>query len=106
MAERKQDEREWTVTRGGREGAEWDVRKQRSEVDREVKCVGLNIWKNGMERKSSLEWYKEKECMYERWYDGSLGGDRLFRAQAQCMDVTERNYRWSESCSKVCYGRG
>ena len=50
-----------------------------------------------------MEWYKEKEApMYERWYDGSLGGDLLFRARAQCMDVNERNYRWSESRSKVC----
>ena len=41
--------------------------------------------------------------MYERWYDGSLGGDLLFRARAQwCTDENERNYRWSESCSKVC----
>ncbi|MPC59521.1 hypothetical protein E2C01_053544 [Portunus trituberculatus] len=45
---------------------------------------------------------KAKEApMYERWYDGSLGGD-LFRARAQCMDVNTRNYRWSESRSKVC----
>ena len=51
---RNQDEREWIVTRGGskdniileslrgRVGAEWDVRKWKSEIDREVKCVGLN----------------------------------------------------------------
>ena len=32
---------------------------------------------------------------------GSLGGNILFRARAQCMDVNERNYRWSESCNKV-----
>ena len=56
-----------------------------------------------MEHKSTLEWYREKEApMYERWYDGSLGGDLLFRARAQCMDVNARNYRWSESRSKVC----
>ena len=40
--------------------------------------------------------------MYEKWYDGSLGGDLLFRARAQCMDVNARSYRWSESRSKVC----
>ncbi|MPC76616.1 hypothetical protein E2C01_071033 [Portunus trituberculatus] len=40
--------------------------------------------------------------MYEKWYDGSLGGDFLFRARAQCMDVNARNSRWSESRSKVC----
>ncbi|MPC95044.1 hypothetical protein E2C01_090238 [Portunus trituberculatus] len=39
--------------------------------------------------------------MYERWYDGSLGGD-FFRVRAQCMDVNARNYKWSESRSKVC----
>ncbi|MPC67146.1 hypothetical protein E2C01_061312 [Portunus trituberculatus] len=56
-----------------------------------------------MERKSTLEWYKEKEIpMYERWYDDSLGGDLLFQARAQCMNVNARNYRWSEPCSKVC----
>ena len=61
MAGRNQDEREWILTKGGRVGAEWDVRKWKSEIDR-VKCVGLNIWKNGMERKSTMEWYKEKEA--------------------------------------------
>ena len=70
------------------------MRKWKSEIDREVKCVGLNIWKNGMGRKSTMEWYKEKDApMYERWYDGSLGGDLLLRARTQCMDVNERNYR-------------
>ena len=40
--------------------------------------------------------------LYVKWYDGSLGGDRLLRARAQCMDVNARSYRWSESRSKVC----
>ena len=43
MAGRNQEELEWIVTRGGRVGADWDVRKWKSEIDREVKCVGLNI---------------------------------------------------------------
>ena len=46
MAGRNQNEREWMVRRGGRVGAEWDVKKWKSEIEREVKCVGLNIWKN------------------------------------------------------------
>ena len=56
-----------------------------------------------MERKSTMEWYREKEapkCV--TWYEGSLGGDLLFRARAKCMEVNARNYRWSESRSKVC----
>ena len=31
-----------------------------------------------------------------------MGGDFLFRARAQCIDVNARNYRQSESHSKVC----
>ena len=103
MAGMNQNEREWIVTRGGRVGTEWDVRKWKSEIDREVKSVGLNEWRSGMERKTTLEWYKVKEApRYERWYDGSLGGDLLFRARAQSMDVNARSYRWSESRSKGC----
>ena len=86
-----------------REGLEWDVRKWKSEIDKRVKGVGLSKWKTEMERKKTLGWYIEKETpMYVRWYDGSLGGDLLFRARAQCMDVNVRNYRWSEFRSKVC----
>ncbi len=56
-----------------------------------------------MEGKTTLEWYKEKEApQCESWYDGSLAGDLLFQARAQCMNVNTRNYRWSESRSKVC----
>ena len=65
--------------------------------------MGLGKWKTEMERKKTLEWYKEEEApMYVRWYDGSLGSDLLFRARAQCMDVNAGNYRWSESRTKVC----
>ena len=56
-----------------------------------------------MERKSTLVWYKSKECpKYEKWYDGGFGSELLFRARAKCMEVNERTYRWSESGSKVC----
>ena len=79
------------------------MRKWEKVIDQEVKRVGLSKWRNEMERKNTLEWYKEKETpAYERWYDGSLGSDLLFRARAQCMDVNVRNYRWSESGSKEC----
>ena len=94
---------EWRMLHRNGEGHEWDVRKWKNVIDKEVRQVGLSKWKNDMERKKTLEWFKEKEApMYVRWYDGSLGGDLLFRARAQCMDVNTRNYRWSESHSKVC----
>ena len=92
----KDDEQKYRRVRVGCEKVE-------TVIDKTAKGVGLSKWKTEMERKKTLEWYREKELpMYVRWYDGSLGGDLLFRARAQCMDVNARNYRWSESRSKVC----
>ena len=72
MAGRDQNEREWVVSRGGRVGSEWDVRKWKNEIDKEVKCVGLNKWKNEIWDKRVLWNGIEKVApMYERWYDGS-----------------------------------
>ena len=77
-----------------REGLEWDVKKWKSEINRTVKRVGLSKWKIEIERKKTLEWFREKEApMYVKWYDGSLNGDLLFRPRVQCMDVNARNYR-------------
>ncbi|XP_050694867.1 uncharacterized protein LOC126984800 isoform X3 [Eriocheir sinensis] len=94
---------EWKVTDRNSEGLEWNVRKWKKEIDSAVKGDGLRRWKHVMERKTTLEWYREKEApQCVSWYDGSLGGDLLFQARAQCMNVNARNYRWSESRSKVC----
>ena len=51
MAGRNQDESEWMVSRAGRVGAEWDVRKWKSEIDRGGVC-GTEYMK---------EWYGTKE---------------------------------------------
>ncbi len=55
MAGRNQNECEWVVSKGGRVATKWDVRKWKSEIDKEVKRVGLNEWTNEMEQKSTLE---------------------------------------------------
>ena len=94
---------EWLMINRNGEGSEWDVKKWKTEIDRVVKDVGLRKWRNEMEKKKTLEWYKEKKVpSYESLYDGSLGSDLLFQARTQCMDVNARNYRWSESGSKEC----
>ena len=99
----RQGVHEWRMEYDNDEVNELDVRMWKNVIDKEVKGVGLRKWRNEVERKSTLVWYKDKEApAYERWYDGSLGSDLLFRARAQCMDVNARNYRWSESHSKVC----
>ncbi|MPC10999.1 hypothetical protein E2C01_003649 [Portunus trituberculatus] len=105
-AEGRHVESDWSkIVRNG-EALEWDVRKWKSEIDKRVKCMELNEWRNEMEHKSSLQWYRGKEApMYEKWYNCSLGGDILFRAWTQCMNVSARSYRsWynNETSKSYC----
>ena len=68
--EGRQHEYEWEVLSRSGEGLEWDGRKWKNEIDRVVKGAGLCKWKNGMEQKRTVEWFREKERpMYERWHD-------------------------------------
>ena len=41
--------------------------KQKNEIDRRVKSVVLNKWKNETEQKSTLEWYTYKENAAPRY---------------------------------------
>ena len=52
---------EWRMTDRNREGAEWDERKWKKKIDITVKTDGLSEWKNRMDRKETLRWYREKE---------------------------------------------
>ena len=66
-----------------------------------MKADGLSEWKNRMDRKETLRWYREKEApKHEVWYDDSLSGDLLFRVRAQCVQVNDRTYRWPEDRRK------
>ena len=53
---------EWRLMNRSREGLEWEGRKWKSEIDGEVRHVGLRNWKYKMEQKKTLEWYREKEA--------------------------------------------
>ncbi|MPC20105.1 hypothetical protein E2C01_013037 [Portunus trituberculatus] len=57
-------ESDWSIVIRNGEGREWDVRKWKSEIDKVMKHVGLSEWKNKMEQKSTLEWYRKRpQCM-------------------------------------------
>ena len=101
--ERERPRFEWKMSDCNGMGCDWDVKEWRKMIDDCVKEEGLRKWRMGMEVKGSLAWYKMKGApQYVSWYDGSLGGDLLFQARAQCMNVNARNYRWSDSGNKVC----
>ena len=37
----------------------------------------------------------------ETWYDGSIGGQLLFKARTQSLELNARTYRWSKNCKKL-----
>ena len=60
VTERGQKIYEWKMTRGKGEGPDWNFSKWKNVIGKEVKRVGLNEWKNEMERKKTSEYCKEK----------------------------------------------
>ena len=94
---------EWRIVLENGDGMNRSVKQWINEINERVKKVGLSKQREGMERKSTLVWYKSKEYpKYEKWYDGGFGSELLFRARVKCMEVNDRIYRWSESGSKAC----
>ena len=72
-------------------------------IDKRVSRYGLNKWKRGMNEKVTLEWYASKECpKYEKYYDGSVGSQLLFKVRTQSLELNARTYRWNEGGVKRC----
>jgi hypothetical protein len=93
----------WVIVNERGIGYEWDERNWKRVIDRRVKEVGRDKWKQGIMSKATLEWYEGKErpkC--ERWYDGSWGSQLLFKARSQSLELNARTYRWNERRSKSC----
>ncbi len=94
---------EWRMLSENGVGNEWSMQKWKIVVDGRVKEMGLRKWKNGINEKVTLAWYRYKEkpkreCMY----DGSYGSELLFKARTMSLEVNARTYRWSESGIKTC----
>jgi len=77
-------------------------------VERAIYKYGQDVWRKGINEKSTLRFYKEKkEPMKEVFYDGSFEGKLLFRARSGSLEVNGRTYRWNggrEDCQNCCYG--
>ena len=50
-----------------------------------------------MERKVTLEWYKEKKVpRWENYYDGSWEAKLFFKAKSGSLEVNGRTYGWND----------
>ena len=95
----------WNVVCMNGEGYNWDVKKWKKEIQRNVSQYGLRKWRNGMENKSTLSWFRMKETpCYVKFYDGSWSSELLFKARSQSLEVNERTHRWNAERSKECKG--
>ena len=64
---------------------------------------GLKVWKEGMEQKSTLKWYKlEEKPKMESFYCGDKKSELLFKARTCSLETNSRTYRWNESKTKLC----
>ena len=62
-----------------------------------VKIKGLQIWRQGIQTKTTLKYYKTKEKpAYEAFYDGSWESSLLFKARSGALETRDRTNRWRE----------
>ena len=70
-------------------------------IKKKIENIGHLKWKNGMEEKSTLRWYKHKEKIgRECWYTGDWGGKLFFKLRSGTLEVNGRNRdEEQQSCS-------
>ena len=81
----------------------WSNERWKREINESVKEYGKSKWREGINQKSSLDWYALKECpKTEPCYDGSLGSELLFKARTKSLELNSGTYRWENNGEKTC----
>ena len=67
-----------------------------NRVEETIKKVGCMKWKEAMENRETLQWYKDKnKPRWESCYDGSWEAKPPFKAKSESLEVNSRTYRWN-----------
>ena len=81
----------------------WSQDRWKKEIGDKVQEVARDEWVRKMRTKSSLEWYLGKQQPgREPFYDGSMGGELLFKARTKSLELNSRTYRWANEGNKRC----
>ena len=79
----------------------------KKKINTLVQKKGIQVWKQGIDKKKSLRWYKEKEKpRKENFYNGDWEAKLLFKARSNTLEVNSRIHKWKdidkhcEKCSK------
>ena len=95
--------REWVLSLLLGEENMYDERKWKGIINNNVKEHGLLKWKQGMEKKSTLKMYSEKEKpKKEIFYNGNKGSSLLFKARTNSLEINDRTYRFNGSRDRWC----
>ena len=93
----------WQILGPNGDGQQWSEAVWKKAVKEHVSEYGRGKWRNGMQSKSTLVWYKNKEMpRHESMYEGSYASELLFKARSQSLEVNARTYRWSVDGSREC----
>ena len=81
----------------------WGNERWKKEINVKVQDRGREVWREGMNGKSTIEWYRTKdEPKCERFYDGSRSAELLFKARTKSLELNSRTYRWENDGDKSC----
>ena len=80
----------------------YESQNVKSCVKKKIREKGQQVWENGMNRKSTLNVYKNKKnpCV-EEFYVSDWRSKLLFKARTGSLEVNGRTYRWSDK-SEFC----
>ena len=96
--------REWELSLFLGDSNDYSVRKWKVIINNKVKEFGLEKWKAGMEKKSTLKLYSNKVTpRKEVFFNGNWGSELLFKARSNSLEINERTYRFNERREKTCY---
>lgn len=95
--------KEWRILIENSVGYDWEFEKWRKEINQSVSLFGLDKWREKMDNKVTLKYFKEKIApRKEIYYDGSYASELLFKARSLSLEVNNRTYRFSETKNKEC----
>lgn len=93
----------WMIADERGVGKFWTCKRWKNVINGRVMKLGARKWKQKMGEKVTLAWYASKERpRHEKFYDGGLGGQLLFKARSQSLELNARTYRWSANGRKEC----
>ena len=95
--------KEWEITLSPGDETLYSTDRWKGFINDKVQEYGLNKWRRGIEKKSTLHMYGKKvKPNKELFYNGDWGSSLLFKARSGSLELNSRTYRYNENRDKKC----